>query len=139
MLAAVIYEVNIKKDGVKVSPNGEITVSAPVPSSLDERKCTVLCFDANGNITDLNAVYKYYGTISFTTDIVNYYIVAEKYSVLYDLNGDEQLNAKDIVRLMKIIAGVPEINAYQSTDINGDGTTNAKDIVRLMKIIAFAS
>ena len=48
MLAAVIYEVNIKKDGVKVSPNGEITVSAPVPSSLDERKCTVLCFDANG-------------------------------------------------------------------------------------------
>lgn len=139
MLAAVIYEVNLKKDGVKVSPNGEITVSAPVPSSLDERKCTVLCFDANGNITDLNAVYKYYGTISFTTDIVNYYIVAEKYSVLYDLNGDEQLNAKDIVRLMKIIAGVPEINAYQSTDINGDGTTNAKDIVRLMKFIAFAS
>lgn len=46
------------------------------------------------------------------------------------------VNAKDLVRLMKVIAD-PEadIEAY-GTDLNADGKVNAKDLVRLMKIIA---
>lgn len=53
-----------------------------------------------------------------------------------DINGDGAVNAKDLVRLMKVIAD-PEadIEAY-GTDLNADGKVNAKDLVRLMKIIA---
>ncbi len=53
---------------------------------------------------------------------------------LGDVNGDGRINTKDLVRLMKFIAGEP-VEVTQ-TDINADGKTNAKDVVRLMKIMA---
>ena len=53
-----------------------------------------------------------------------------------DINGDGDINTKDIVRLMKYIAEDGEgIEAY-STDLNGDDRTDARDLVRLMKYIA---
>ncbi len=53
-----------------------------------------------------------------------------------DINGDGAVNAKDLVRLMKVIADPDaDIEAY-GTDLNGDGKVNAKDLVRLMKKIA---
>ena len=53
-----------------------------------------------------------------------------------DINGDGDINTKDIVRLMKYIANNGEgIEAY-GTDLNNDNVTNSKDLVRLMKYIA---
>lgn len=53
-----------------------------------------------------------------------------------DINGDGDINTKDIVRLMKYIAEDGEgIEAY-GTDLNGDNGTDARDLVRLMKYIA---
>lgn len=57
----------------------------------------------------------------------------EEYS-LGDVNGDGAVNTKDIVRLMKFLAG-EDVEVTQ-TDINADGAVNVKDVVRLMKIIA---
>ncbi len=51
-----------------------------------------------------------------------------------DINNDGTVNAKDLTRLMKYIAG-EKVEAY-GVDLNGDGKENAKDLTRLMKYIA---
>lgn len=51
-----------------------------------------------------------------------------------DINNDGTVNAKDLTRLMKYIAG-EKVEAY-GVDLNGDGKENAKDLARLMKYIA---
>ena len=54
--------------------------------------------------------------------------------IMGDTNADGTIDVKDIIRLMKYIAGVDiEI---QGADVNGDGVINTLDIVRLMKMIA---
>lgn len=52
----------------------------------------------------------------------------------YDVNGDGEVGAADLTRLMKFISG-QEVTA-SVTDINGDGKTSASDLTRLMKYIA---
>ncbi len=53
-----------------------------------------------------------------------------------DINADQIVNAKDLLRLNKYFAGwdveVDEI----AIDVNGDGTVNAKDLLRLNKYFA---
>lgn len=51
-----------------------------------------------------------------------------------DVNKDNNLNTKDIIRLMRYIAG-EDIDIYNE-DVNADGEVNSKDIVYLMKLIA---
>ena len=69
--------------------------------------------------------------------VIEYVAVNAENSYSYgDINGDGDINTKDIVRLMKYIAEDGEgIEAY-STDLNGDDRTDARDLVRLMKYIA---
>ena len=51
-----------------------------------------------------------------------------------DINGDGEIDTKDIVRLMKSVSGqaVPAFNA----DVNNDDAVDTIDLVRLMKHIA---
>lgn len=56
---------------------------------------------------------------------------------LGDVTGDGVVNAKDLIRLMKFIAG-EDVEIVGTSDINGDKNTNAKDLVALMKLIAAA-
>ena len=46
------------------------------------------------------------------------------------------LDTKDIIRLMRVIAGDGTATAAQSADINGDGEVNVKDLTRMMKYLA---
>lgn len=50
-----------------------------------------------------------------------------------DINLDGEVNAKDLVRLMKYIA---DNSAVMPQDINADGKLSSKDLVAFMKIIA---
>ena len=54
-----------------------------------------------------------------------------------DLNGDGQINMKDVSALLKIINGLQIPTASQKTaaDLNGDGQINMKDVSALLKII----
>ena len=54
----------------------------------------------------------------------------------YDLTGDGAFDAKDLTRLMRVIAGDEEATAAQSADINGDGAFDTKDLTRMMKYLA---
>lgn len=51
-----------------------------------------------------------------------------------DVNGDGDVNARDVTALM-IIMILPEPISGAHTDVNGDGRVNARDVVTLMKMI----
>ena len=56
-------------------------------------------------------------------------------TLLYgDINWDDEVNSKDLARLMKVLSG-EMLDAY-SADLNGDRKINSKDIVCLMKFLA---
>lgn len=56
-------------------------------------------------------------------------------TLLYgDINWDEEVNSKDLARLMKFISG--EKIAIYNPDLNGDGTVNSKDLVHLIRFCA---
>lgn len=69
--------------------------------------------------------------------VIGYAAVNAENSFSYgDINGDGEVNTKDLVRLMKYIANDGEGIEAHGTDLNGDKKTDAKDLVRLMKYIA---
>ena len=53
-----------------------------------------------------------------------------------DVNGDDSLDTRDLVRLMKYIAVDGVGIEASSPDVNADGTVNTADLVRLMKMIS---
>ena len=56
-------------------------------------------------------------------------------TLLYgDINWDDEVNSKDLARLMKVLSG-EMLDAY-SADLNGDRKINSKDIVCLLKFLA---
>ena len=52
----------------------------------------------------------------------------------WDVTGDGNIDTKDIVRLMKYLAGADV--AVTHSDINEDNTADVRDLIRLMKMIA---
>ena len=62
-------------------------------------------------------------------------ITVDPLFVYGDVNNDGACNSRDLVRIMKYMAGGSyEIASY--ADLNSDMRVNAKDLVRLMKVIA---
>lgn len=53
-----------------------------------------------------------------------------------DINDDGTVDVRDVVRLMKIIAGINAEYDHATCDTNGDGAVDSRDIVRLMKFIS---
>ena len=53
-----------------------------------------------------------------------------------DINGDGNVNNKDLTRLMKYLAGEDVEVVIVTIDPNGDGNVNNKDLTRLMKYLA---
>ena len=53
-----------------------------------------------------------------------------------DANGDDYINASDIVEVVNAIMGTPsEKFIPEAADVNGDGYLNAADIVEIVNII----
>ncbi|MBQ2236849.1 MAG: dockerin type I repeat-containing protein [Clostridia bacterium] len=53
------------------------------------------------------------------------------YTMVGDMDGDEQLKAADLVLLQKAILGVPLQYNTRTADMNKDGKINIKDLVAL--------
>ena len=131
---AAMYDIYLEKNGQKVQPNGEVTVSIPVPSTLDGQKCSVLYVDNSGKATDMNAVYKD-GYMVFTTNHFSYYALVEKVkiSLLGDVTGDGKVNTRDLNRLYAHVNGTNPLTGYEFAcgDVTGDGKINTRDLNRL--------
>ena len=58
-----------------------------------------------------------------------------------DVDGDGNVNMKDVLLLRKAIAGAVTLTDEQAkrADVDGDGSVNMKDILMLRKIIAGAA
>ncbi len=97
----------------------------------------IAAVDTEGNVTGVKA-----GTAVVTASAEDgkgsyascYINVAGSDWVIGDLNGDGDVNSKDMVRMMKYLAGI-DVNIF-FPDVNGDGNENVIDLSRLMKIIA---
>lgn len=61
------------------------------------------------------------------------------YTKAGDMNGDEQLDAIDLILLQKAILGVPLQYNVRSADMNKDGKVNIKDLVKLKEELSKSS
>lgn len=127
---AVVFDISLEKDGIKVQPNGKLTVSIAVPETLDGAKCRVLYVDENGRITDMKAIYRD-GRMIFETDHFSNYMLAETDYICGDVNGDGRVNNLDLVYLKRYLADwedYPESTIdLIAADVNGDGKVNNLD------------
>lgn len=50
-----------------------------------------------------------------------------------DINGDGEVNNKDLTRLQRYLKGLDVEVVESNLDLNGDGSINNKDLTRLQK------
>lgn len=112
---------NLYEDGVVVlTLTFEVLAGAEGTASVTVAYDDGDIFDENENDVDFEITS---GTIRIRSHVAG------------DVNGDGNVNNKDILRLMKYLKGKDvEVNEA-ALDINGDGNVNNKDLLRLMKYL----
>ena len=133
----VVFDISLVKDGVKVQPNGEVTVKIPVPEGMDSSVLKVYREEANGNFTDMNAYFAN-GYMVFTTNHFSKYVLTtDEIPEIKkgDVNGDGIIDAADAVLVQRYDAGLVVLNDSQlkTADVNSDGITDAADAVIIMR------
>ena len=90
-----IYDISTYKDGVKVQPNGEITVRVPLPKGFSANKVFVCYVDStNGKVTKIPCEVKD-GYVVFKTDHFSEYAVVEQLACVKSVSvSDISLNYK---------------------------------------------
>ena len=90
-----IYDISTYKDGVKVQPNGEITVRVPLPKGFSANKVFVCYVDStNGKVTKIPCKVKD-GYVIFKTDHFSEYAVVEQLACVKSVSvSDITLNYK---------------------------------------------
>ncbi len=128
----VIYDISLEEEGLKVQPDGNVTISIPLPAGINPNDCKVFYVDENGKVTDMNAIYED-GYMKFTTNHFSYYALVGNEGLPGDLNGDGKVNIKDWNRLYDHINEVDLLNEDEVliADVNGDGKANIKDWNRI--------
>ena len=53
-----------------------------------------------------------------------------------DINGDGDVNNKDLTRLFKHLSGYTVEVVESALDVNGDGSVNNKDLTRLFRYLS---
>ncbi len=128
---AVVFDINLKKNGIKVQPNGAVTVSIPVPETLNGAKCRVFYIDENGKMIDMKAIYRN-GRLIFETDHFSNYMIAESYFTPGELDGSDGITDADAVYLLMHTYFPEEYPVQQPCDFNGDGAVTDADAVYLL-------
>ena len=72
---SVSVDISVVVDGVEVQPSGEMVVTIPVPDGLEGDEYHVYRVEADGSLTDMNAVYAN-GVLTFTTDRLGEFVVS---------------------------------------------------------------
>lgn len=85
--SAVAYDITLKDaNGNVIQPNGNVTVTIPVPAGWNGNLVRVYRAEADGSYTDMNAAHQD-GNLVFTTNHFSTYVVTTDV-----LNGDNNVN-----------------------------------------------
>ncbi len=74
---AYVYDIKLMKDGVKVQPDGMISVTGKIPDGLDESKVVVYRINDDNSYTKLKSSVKG-KKVTFETDHFSHYVIAEE-------------------------------------------------------------
>ena len=108
-----VYEIKLSvPDGVKANVDYTLTVGAN----------PAVGYDDNGTVS---TQYRH------TVTVVNPQV---KYSTLQlgDINGDNDVNIADVIRLLNHVNGNNPFSDDSHCDVNGDGDVNIADVIRLL-------
>ena len=129
-----MYDIFLTKDGETVQLDEPAMVKIP----CDNENAKVYRIEDDGTATDMNAVYNN-GYMVFTTDHFSLYVlVIPNDNVFGDVNGDDEVNAKDRMMLTRYLAnwsGYENID-MTAADVNNDSEVNAKDRMILTRHLA---
>lgn len=128
------YDISLIKGTEVVQPDGEVTVTMPVPEELQPyiNSLRVKRVESDGSYTDMNAI-TYNGTLRFTTDHFSVYML----DLGFDVNNDGITDNKDIGLILKNIAGINEFSDEQKEtgDVDNNGTIDIRDAVLGEKLL----
>ncbi len=72
-----VFDLALESGGVRVQPNGKVTVSIPIPEGYDRSRLAIYYMDENGVKTELPCAVDG-DSVTFETDHFSTYVVAEK-------------------------------------------------------------
>lgn len=126
-----LFEIKLVDSGDKeTQPGNMMTVSIPVPKGFTGSDCKIFRINADGSYKDMNAQFVG-GRLVFNTAHLSYYaVISENTAVLGDVNGDGEVNTKDLAVLKLYLAG-KDITIIAGADINADGEINTVDLAAL--------
>ena len=134
-----LYNISFVKNEKNVQPNGKVIVRIPVPVDMTADKCIVYRQENDNSWTRLEAHVEG-DYLVFETDHFSMYLIREEQNnSLGDVNGDGDVNAKDLTTLAKHVAKITTItdaDLLAAADVNKDGDVNAKDLTHLAKYVA---
>lgn len=132
---AKMYDVSVKKNGVKVQPNGSVTVSIPVPENFSPYFHVCSIGEDGKSITTLaRSVGGGYAT--FTTDhLGRFAIVQEVNAELGDVNADGVINSADALRVLQHSVDIIQLQdaAAKRADVNEDKIINSNDALNILR------
>ncbi len=133
---AKVYDISVKKNSVKVQPNGSVTVSIPVPENFDFYDSYVCSIDmSNGKVVKLDTTI-YGGYATFTTDhLGRFAIVQEVNAELGDVNADGVINSVDALRVLQHSVSLIQLQGDEAkrADVNADKIINSNDALNILR------
>ena len=136
-----VYEIYfVNANGETVQPEGEVTVSIPLPAGWDMNACKVYRLEENGTYTDMKAVYEN-GCMIFVTDHFSEYVLSVEEPVtvkLGDLNGDGKITTVDAKWVLQAVSGSRTLTPEQeaAADVNGDGKITTVDAKWILQAVS---
>ncbi len=132
------YDIYLEKEGIRVQPDGSVTVSVKAPDGIDPENAKVYYLSDDGTLTDMNAVYEN-GYFVFTTDHFSYYIIAEEKKTpeypLGDANMDNEVNYLDYIVVKRQCMGTYTISdeAIQYADADRSSEVDYMDYIMIKR------
>lgn len=132
---AKMYDISVKKNGVKVQPNGSVTVSIPVPENFSPYfyACSIGA-DGKSVTTLARSVGGGYATFK-TNRLGRFAIVQEVNAELGDVNADGVINSVDALRALQHSVDIIQLQdaAAKRADVNEDKIINSNDALNILR------
>lgn len=111
---------NISANGTFLTMHFTVNANAPKDASA-----TVRIISNKGDFCDIDENDVVFSSVDGVVKVVE--------GIPGDINGDKEVNSKDLIRLRKYFTGWDVNVDILACDCNGDGNVNSKDLIRLRK------